>query len=80
MATAEKVQGEIQNVIGEDPTIRDAHRIIVTVEKQSIFKGGKEVVVLKGHVHTEQDKSKARELAHLHAGGRAVVDSLSISG
>ena len=80
MANAEAVQNEIQKVIGEDPTIRDAHRIIVTVEKQSIFKGGKEIVSLKGHVHTEQDKKKANELAHLHAAGRAVVESLSVSG
>jgi hypothetical protein len=79
MQNAEMVQNEIQKVIAEDPTIKDAHRIIVTVEKQGIFKGGKEVVMLKGHVHSEQDKSKASQLAHLHAAGRQVVDSLAVA-
>ena len=46
------MQTEIQKVIGDDPTIRDAQHIIVMVEKRSIFKGGKEVVVLKGRVHS----------------------------
>jgi hypothetical protein len=80
MPNAEMVQTEIQKVIGEDPTIKDAHRIIVTVEKQGIFKGGKEVVILKGHVHSEKDKSKANELAHLHAAGRQVIDSIGVTG
>jgi len=79
MQNAEMVQTEIQKVIGEDPTIKDAHRIIVTVEKQSILKGGKEVVVLKGHVHSEKDKIKANELAHLHAAGRQVIDSIGLT-
>jgi hypothetical protein len=76
---AEMVQTEIQKVIGEDPTIRDAHRIIITVEKQSILKGGKEVVVLKGHVHSEKDKSKACEIARLHSAGRQVIDSIAVT-
>jgi hypothetical protein len=80
MQKAEVVQAEIQKVIGEDPTIRDAHRIIVTVEKQGIFKGGKEIVMLKGNVHSEMDKSKACTLAKLHAAGRQVVDSIAVKG
>jgi hypothetical protein len=79
MPEADKVQTEIQKVIGEDPTIKDAHRIIVTVEKQSILKGGKEIVVLTGRVHSETDKTKACSLAQAHAGGRRIVDSISVT-
>jgi hypothetical protein len=79
MSEAERIQTEIQKVIGEDPTIRDAHRIIVTVEKRGILKGGGEIVVLKGHVHTETDKTKACTLARLHAAGRKVVDSIGVT-
>ncbi len=80
MDKTEMLQDEIQKVIGEDPTIRDAHRIVVTVEKQGILKGGKEVVYLKGHVRSAEDRHKADELAHMHAGSRQVVDSITISG
>ncbi len=48
MQEAERIQTEIQKVIGDDPTIQDADRIIVTVEKQSFWKGGKEIVVSEG--------------------------------
>ena len=78
MPEAEKVQTEIQKVIGDDPTIQDANRIIVTVEKQSFWKGGKEIVFLKGSVHSESDKAKISRVAQLHAGGRNVVDSITV--
>jgi hypothetical protein len=78
MQNLEKVQTEIQKVIGEDPTIREANHIIVTVEKKSIWKGGKEIVVLKGSVHSESDKAKVDALARLHSQGREVVDSITI--
>jgi hypothetical protein len=78
MQEAERVQTEIQKVIGDDPTIRDAQHIIVMVEKRSIFKGGKEIVVLKGRVHSEMDRNKAENLARLHGAGREVVDSITV--
>jgi osmotically-inducible protein OsmY len=78
MLEAERVQTEIQKVMADDPTMRDANRIIVTVEKKSIFKGGKEMVVLKGSVHSEIDKTKADKLARLHAGGREVVNDIHV--
>jgi hypothetical protein len=78
MQEAERVQTEIQRVIEEDPTIQDARRILVSVEKKSFFKGGKEIVVLKGSVHSESDKVKADRIAHLHSAGREVQDSISI--
>jgi len=78
MQNLEKVQTEIQKVIGEDPTIREANRIIVTVEKKSIWKGGKEVVMLKGSVHSESDKAKADAIARQHASGREVVDAITV--
>jgi hypothetical protein len=78
MQEADRVQNEIQKVIGDDPTIRDSQHIIVMVEKRSIFKGGKEVVVLKGRVHSEIDRSKAETLARLHAAGSEVVDGITI--
>ena len=78
MQEAERVQTEIQRVIGDDPTIQDARRIIVMVERKSIWKGGGEVVVLKGSVHSETDKTKAHKLAELHAAGREIQDSITI--
>ncbi len=78
MQEAERVQTEIQRVIGDDPTIQDARRIIVMVERKSIWKGGREIVVLKGSVHSETDKAKAHKLAELHAAGREVQDSINV--
>jgi len=78
MQNLEKVQTEIQKVIGEDPTIREPNRIIVTVEKRSIWKGGKEVVLLKGSVHSESDKAKADAIARKHGLGREVVDTITV--
>ena len=78
MPEAERVQTEIQKVLGEDPTIQGADRIIVSVEKQSFWKGGKEIVYLKGSVHSELDKAKISRIAQMHAGGRSVVDSLTV--
>jgi hypothetical protein len=78
MLEAERVQTEIQKVIGDDPTIRDANRIIVSVEKKSIWKGGKEFVLLKGSVHSDSDRMKIERVATLHAGGRQVVDEIRV--
>lgn len=78
MQEAERVQTEIQRVIGDDPTIQEARRIIVMVERKSFWKGGKEVVVLKGSVHSETDKAKAHKIAELHAAGREVQDSINV--
>jgi len=78
MQEAERVQTEIQRVIADDPTIQDSRRIIVMVEKKSIFKGGKEVVLLKGSVHSETDKAKAHKLAELHGAGREIQDSITV--
>jgi hypothetical protein len=78
MQEAERIQNEIQKVIAGDPTIQDSSRIIVMVEKKSIFKGGKEVVVLKGSVRSEIDKTKAERIAQQHAAGREVQDSLVV--
>ena len=78
MQEAERVQAEIQKVIGEDPTITDANRIIVTVEKKSIWQGGKEQVVLKGKVRSELDRAKVEKIAALHAAGRQIVDEITV--
>ena len=78
MQEAERIQTEIQKVIGDDPTIRDANHIIVTVERKSLWKGGKEVVVLKGRVHSELDKAKVSKLAQMHAAGREVLDGITV--
>jgi hypothetical protein len=80
MREAAMVQTEIQKIIGDDPTIHDANRIIVMVEKKSFWKGGKEVVVLKGKVHDESDKAKAHHIAELHAAGREIQDSITVVG
>ena len=78
MQEAERIQTEIQRVIGDDPTIRDANHIIVTVERKSIWKGGGEIVVLNGRVHSELDKAKVSRLAQMHAAGREVRDGITV--
>jgi hypothetical protein len=78
MQEAERVQAEIQKIIGDDPTIQDANKIIVMVEKKSFWKGGGEVVILKGKVHEETDKAKAHHVAELHAAGREIQDSIVV--
>lgn len=78
MSEAERVQTEIQRVIGDDPTIHDSNKIIVMVEKKSIWKGGKEIVILKGRVHDESDKTKAHHIAELHSAGREIQDSIVV--
>jgi hypothetical protein len=80
MREADRIQTEIQKVIADDPTIQDASHIIVTVEKKSFWKGGREVVSLKGSVHSEMDKAKVSKLATLHAAGREVLDDIAVSG
>ena len=76
--SAERVQTDIQKVISDDPTISEANRIIISVEKKGFWLAGKEVVVLKGSVHSESDKAKAEKIALLHAGGRQVVDEIIV--
>ena len=78
MQEADRVQSEIQRVIGDDPTIADANRITVSVEKKSIWQGGKEQVILKGRVRSEADRAKIEKIASLHAAGRPVVDQIQI--
>jgi osmotically-inducible protein OsmY len=78
MQEAERIQTEIQKVLGDDPTIQDASRIIVMVEKKSFWKGGKEIVVLKGSVRSESDKAKAERIAQLHSAGREVQDAITV--
>jgi hypothetical protein len=78
MQEAERVQAEIQKVLGDDPTIRGGDRIIVTVEKKSIWRGGKEFVHLKGSVHSDVDKAKIGKIAALHGAGRQIVDEITV--
>jgi osmotically-inducible protein OsmY len=76
MLDAERVQTEIQRVINDDPTITEAKHILVTVERKGLLR--KEVVVLKGHVHSESERAKAEKIATLHAGSREVVDDIAV--
>ncbi len=78
MQEAERVQTEIQKIIGDDPTIQDSNKIIVMVEKKSFWKGGKEIVLLKGRVRDQGDKAKAHHIAELHAAGREIQDSITV--
>jgi osmotically-inducible protein OsmY len=77
--TADKVQTEIQKIINDDPTSKEATHIVVTVEKKGFWFLGKEVVFLKGNVREESDKTKAGKIAMLHSGGREVVDDILIA-
>jgi osmotically-inducible protein OsmY len=76
MLDAERVQTEIQRVINDDPTITEAKHILVTVERKGLLR--KEIVVLKGRVHAESERTKAEKIATLHGGGREVVDDISV--
>jgi hypothetical protein len=76
--SAEKVQGEIQRVIADDPTITGAGHILVSVERRGFWFLGREVVVLKGSVREETDRAKAEKVAALHSGGREVVDEIHV--
>jgi hypothetical protein len=78
MQEAERVQMEIQKVIGDDPTIAGANRVIITVERKSFWKGGKEIVLLKGSVPSETDRTKIEKIATMHGAGREVVDQISV--
>jgi len=76
MVDAERVQTEIQRVINEDPTITEAKHILVTVERKGLLR--KEVVVLKGRVHSESERTKAEKIATQHGGSREVVDDIVV--
>jgi hypothetical protein len=78
MQEAERVQAEIQRVLGEDPTIQGADRVLVTVERKSIWKGGGEFVHLKGSVRSDADKAKIERIAAAHGAGRSVVDEITV--
>jgi hypothetical protein len=78
MQEADRVQAEIQRVIGDDPTIQGGDRIVVTVERKSIWKGGGEYVHLKGSVHSETDRTKIEKIASIHGAGRQVVDEITV--
>jgi osmotically-inducible protein OsmY len=77
MLDADRVQSEIQRVINDDPTISEARRILVTVERKGFFR--KEVVVLKGTVRVETDRTKAEKIASVHSGGREIVDNIRVA-
>ena len=76
MLDADRVQTQIQRVINEDPTINEAKHILVTVERKGLLR--KEVVVLKGKVHADIERSKAEKIATLHSGGREVIDDIVV--
>jgi len=78
MQGAEQVQMEIQKVLGDDPTIEDARRIIVTVEKKGFLRGRGERVVLKGSVRSDLERSKIEKIVSAHAAGREVVDEITV--
>jgi osmotically-inducible protein OsmY len=76
MMDAERVQTEIQRVINDDPTISEARHILVTIERKGLLR--KEIVVLKGRVHSDSERAKAEKIASLHAAGREVVDDIVV--
>jgi hypothetical protein len=48
----------------------------VTIERKGILR--KEIVVLKGRVHADNERAKAEKIAVLHAGGREIVDDIVV--
>ncbi len=78
MRDANKVQDEILKVINDDPTIEGATHIFVSVEKKGVWPRAKEVVVLKGKVRSDSDRTKAEKAAALHAAGREIINSIDV--
>ena len=76
--SADRVQTEIQRVIADDPTITDSGHIVVSVERKGFWFLGKEVVVLKGSVRSESDRTKAEKVAAKHSAGREVIDDIHV--
>ena len=62
MRDAEKVQNEIIKIINDDPTIQGADHIVVSVEKKGVWPRAREVVILKGNVRSESDRTKAEKV------------------
>ena len=77
---ADKVVSEIQKVVSEDPTIREANRLLVNVEKRGLFGLKGEVVALAGSVHSQSDKLKMEKIASLHSGGRKIDSQIQVVG
>lgn len=75
---AEGIRDIIQRVINDDPTINEARRISVAVEKRGIWPFGKETVILKGAVRLDSDRQKAEKIASLHAGQWGVVNNIQL--
>ena len=79
MLSADEAAAEIKRMITDDPTISGATYVLVYARKKGFGPWKKEEIFLSGHVNTEKDRSKAEELAHHSAGGRAVINQIEIA-
>jgi hypothetical protein len=73
---AEHIRDEIYRFIQDDPTIRDASHVSVSVVKHGLL--GKRELEIRGRVETEIDRTKIEEIAQAHSHGIGVVDNLRV--
>lgn len=73
---ADHVRDEIYRFIQDDPTIRDASHVSVSVVKHGLL--GKKEIELRGRVDTEMDKAKIDEIVQINSRGLEVVDNLRV--
>lgn len=79
MISANDAAAEIKRMINDDPTISGAKYVLVYARKKGFGPWKKEEIYLSGHVDSEKDKTKADEIAHHSAGGRTVINQLTVT-
>lgn len=80
MLTSDQVVSEIARIIADDPTIRNADRITVSVARTGPLFRKKEEIRLGGTAQSEIDKKKAAEAAQRYSAGRAVINEIRVPG
>ena len=73
-----EVDVEIKELISADPTIKDPHKIFVSLRKEGLPLLGKKVISLEGSVDSEQDSKKVERIARHHCRRHKVVNKLYV--
>ena len=76
----QKIQQQAQRMIEDDPTFKDAERIVVAAEKKGFWFFGKKMITLSGSVASEKEKNRAEEIVKTHSHGLEVISNLKIAG
>jgi hypothetical protein len=79
MLSAEAAASEIKRIIDDDPTIRGSGHILVSVSKRGFWFFKKEQIHLTGKVQDAHDRKKAEEIARHSAGGRELLNEITVT-